>query len=53
MVQLMAQTIVCASVVGFNSTLDNDDNDAINTSEMLSREKRRDVWEDEEMEEEY
>ncbi len=50
-VLLTEDTIICTSVDGFNKIIDNEH--PIDTDKMLSRENRRDVWEDEELEEEY
>ena len=39
------------AVSGFNENLDNSDENAITPDQMLSREKQRSVWEEEEEEE--
>ena len=48
-VLLTVQKMIAVS--GFNENLD--DNEAIETTEMLSREKRRSVWDEEEEEENW
>ena len=49
LLKLQQQSLICASVEGFNSKLD--DENPINAEEMLSR-RRNNVWDDEEEEEE-
>jgi len=46
--KLQHQSIICASPDGFNKELDNDN--TITPGDMLSR-RRRDIWQDEEDEE--
>jgi len=50
-VMLTVQKMIAASTEGFNGNLDN--KNTIETTEMLSREKRRSVWDEEEEEENW
>jgi len=50
LLKLQQQSLICASVEGFNSTLD-DENQITDPNNMLSR-RRNNVWDDEEEEEE-
>ena len=50
-VLLTVQKMIAASTEGFNGNLDNEN--TIETTDMLSREKRRSVWDEEEEEENW
>ena len=47
-VLLTMHTMIAGSPDGFNKELDNSDENAITPDQMLSREKQRSVWEEEE-----